>query len=69
MKMAFGSQLVRGIATSASLHGKRNFRKFPLYNKRGSREFKARQAKNPDPDVPIHRECCRCECSRFPLQL
>lgn len=68
MKMAFGSQLVRGIATSASLHGKRNFRKFPLYNKRGSREFKARQAKNPDPDVPIHRECCRCECSRVPLQ-
>jgi len=45
--------LQRGIATSSVCHGKRNFRKFLLYNKRGSRQFKERQAKNPDPDMPI----------------
>ncbi|XP_029160011.1 39S ribosomal protein L41, mitochondrial [Nylanderia fulva] len=48
--------LRRGIATSCICHGKRNFRKFLLYNKRGSRNFKEQQAKNPDPDIPIdHR--------------
>lgn len=45
--------LQRGIATSCVCHGKRNFRKFLLYNKRGSRSFKEQQAKNPDPDIPI----------------
>lgn len=44
----------RYISTSSPLSGKRNFRKFPLYNKRGTRKFKEAQRKNPDPDVPIH---------------
>ncbi|XP_029665533.1 39S ribosomal protein L41, mitochondrial [Formica exsecta] len=47
--------LRRGIATSCICHGKRNFRKFLLYNKRGSRNFKEQQAKNPDPDIPIDK--------------
>lgn len=45
--------LRRGIATSCICHGKRNFRKFLLYNKRGSRQFKEAQMKNPDPEIPI----------------
>jgi len=45
--------LQRGIATSCIRHGKRNFRKFLLYNKRGSRNFKKQQTENPDPDIPI----------------
>ena len=51
---AFGKQFVRGISTTACACGKRNFRKFPIYNKRGTKAFKAKQAKNPHPDVPIH---------------
>lgn len=51
---ALGQQLVRHISTTAQACGKRNFRKFPLYNKRGTRDFKKAQAKNPHPDVPIH---------------
>nr|SVE73311.1 EOG090X0IZW [Ceriodaphnia reticulata] len=50
----FGKQFVRGITTTACACGKRNFKKFPIYNKRGTRDFKARQAKNPNPEVPIH---------------
>nr|SVE89018.1 EOG090X0IZW [Daphnia sinensis]SVE89639.1 EOG090X0IZW [Daphnia sinensis]SVE91520.1 EOG090X0IZW [Daphnia sinensis]SVE92146.1 EOG090X0IZW [Daphnia sinensis] len=49
-----GKQFVRGISTSVCACGKRNFKKFPIFNKRGTRDFKARQAKNPHPDVPIH---------------
>nr|SVE76143.1 EOG090X0IZW [Daphnia hispanica] len=49
-----GKQFVRRISTSACACGKRNFKKFPIFNKRGTRDFKARQAKNPHPDVPIH---------------
>jgi len=45
--------LQRGIATSSVCHGKRNFRKFLLYGKRGSHLFKERQAKNPHPDIPV----------------
>lgn len=45
--------LRRSIATSCVCYGKRNFRKFLLYNKRGSRQFKKEQTENPDPDVPI----------------
>ncbi|KAL3274692.1 hypothetical protein HHI36_016070 [Cryptolaemus montrouzieri] len=30
---------------------KKNFRKFQLFNKRGSRQFKEQQAKNPEPDL------------------
>ncbi|XP_032677537.1 39S ribosomal protein L41, mitochondrial isoform X1 [Odontomachus brunneus] len=51
--------LRRGIATSCVCHGKRNFRKFLLYNKRGSRQFKEAQAKNPDPDIPIDKRDVR----------
>ncbi|XP_014485777.1 PREDICTED: 39S ribosomal protein L41, mitochondrial [Dinoponera quadriceps] len=47
--------LRRSIATSCVCHGKRNFRKFLLYNKRGSRQFKEAQMKNPDPDIPIDK--------------
>nr|SVE94621.1 EOG090X0IZW [Simocephalus serrulatus] len=54
MFSVFGKQLIRGISTSSCACGKRNFKKFPVYNKRGTKEFKARQAKNPHPDVPIH---------------
>ncbi|XP_046464474.1 39S ribosomal protein L41, mitochondrial-like [Daphnia pulex] len=54
MLTAFGKQFVRGISTTACACGKRNFKKFPIYNKRGTRDFKAKQAKNPHPDVPIH---------------
>ncbi|XP_071632223.1 large ribosomal subunit protein mL41 isoform X1 [Temnothorax longispinosus] len=51
--------LRRGIATSCVCNGKRNFRKFLLYGKRGSRNFKQQQMKNPDPDVPIDRRGTR----------
>ncbi|XP_012229812.1 large ribosomal subunit protein mL41 [Linepithema humile] len=51
--------LQRGIATSCVCHGKRNFRKFLLYNKRGSRNFKKQQAENPDPDIPIDKRGVR----------
>jgi len=50
----FGTQFVRNISTSPCACGKKNFKKFPLYNKRGTRDFKAKQAKNPHPEVPIH---------------
>nr|SVE93376.1 EOG090X0IZW [Moina brachiata] len=49
-----GLQVIRRISTSSCACGKRNFKKFPLYNKRGTRQFKASQAENPHPDVPIH---------------
>ncbi|XP_058116735.1 large ribosomal subunit protein mL41 [Anopheles ziemanni] len=51
----------RGISTSASLAGKRNFRKFLLYNKRGTRIFKQQRAENPDlyPDMPIDKRGVR----------
>ncbi|XP_026481010.1 39S ribosomal protein L41, mitochondrial [Ctenocephalides felis] len=45
----------RGISTTSPVYGKRNFRKFLLYNKRGSRIFKKQQIENPDPDVPIDK--------------
>jgi hypothetical protein len=50
----FGIQLTRQISTTACVCGKRNFRKFPLYNKRGSKLFKAQQFKKPDPNIPIY---------------
>ncbi|GJQ81512.1 hypothetical protein Trydic_g14665 [Trypoxylus dichotomus] len=43
----------RGISTTAVREGKRNFKKFSLYNKRGTRLFKQQQTENPDPDIPI----------------
>lgn len=44
----------RSLSTTQVLSGKRNFRKFPIYNKRGTRAFKLKQHENPNPDVPIH---------------
>lgn len=46
----------RTISTSSTRYGKRNFRKFPIYNKRGTRAFKVRQAEEAHPDVPIYSE-------------
>ncbi|KAL0114061.1 hypothetical protein PUN28_011402 [Cardiocondyla obscurior] len=51
--------LRRGIVTSCVLNGKRNFRKFLLYGKRGSRNFKEQQVKNPDPDIPVDKRGVR----------
>ncbi|XP_015587966.1 39S ribosomal protein L41, mitochondrial [Cephus cinctus] len=47
--------LRRGISTTCVCNGARNFRKFLIYNKRGSRLFKKKQHEKPDPDVPIDR--------------
>ena len=57
----FGIQLVRQISTTACVSGKRNFRKFPLYNKRGTKVFKAQQFKKPDPNIPIYGLYLRIE--------
>lgn len=51
--------LKRGIATSCVSYGKRNFRKFLLLNKRGSRVFKEKQATDPYPDYPIDKRGTR----------
>ncbi|KYN04474.1 PREDICTED: 39S ribosomal protein L41, mitochondrial [Cyphomyrmex costatus] len=51
--------LRRSIATSCVCNGKRNFRKFLLYGKRGSRNFKEQQMKNPDPYIPIDKRGVR----------
>lgn len=45
----------RSISTSSQLNGKRNFRKFLLYNKRGPRDFKKAQIASPHPDIPIDK--------------
>lgn len=49
----------RSITTSAPLAGKRNFRKFLLYNKRGTRLFKQQRITQPDPDLPIDKRGVR----------
>lgn len=49
----------RQISTSSVCHGKRNFRKFLVLNKRGSRAFKEEQAKNQNSDIPIDRRGVR----------
>uniref|UniRef100_A0A182NQZ7 39S ribosomal protein L41, mitochondrial n=1 Tax=Anopheles dirus TaxID=7168 RepID=A0A182NQZ7_9DIPT len=51
----------RGISTTTSLAGKKNFRKFLLYNKRGTRIFKQQRAADPDlyPDMPIDKRGVR----------
>lgn len=50
---------VRSISTSGQLNGKRNFRKFLLYNKRGPRLFKQQRITNPDPEMPIDKRGVR----------
>ncbi|KAF2905820.1 hypothetical protein ILUMI_00356 [Ignelater luminosus] len=49
----------RGISTTAICYGKRNFKKFPLYGKRGSRIFKQQQHENPDPELPDNKRGVR----------
>ncbi|CAD7089505.1 unnamed protein product [Hermetia illucens] len=48
----------RQISTSAPLNGKRNFRKFVVANKRGSRQFKEMQ-RGPEPLLPIDKRGVR----------
>uniref|UniRef100_A0A8D8NBH7 39S ribosomal protein L41, mitochondrial n=2 Tax=Culex pipiens TaxID=7175 RepID=A0A8D8NBH7_CULPI len=51
----------RSISTSTVAAGKHNFRKFLLYNKRGTRIFKKLRAANPDqyPDMPVDKRGVR----------
>lgn len=51
--------LRRNLSLSTVRYGKKNFRKFPLYNKRGTRIFKQQQMENPDPEVPIDKRGVR----------
>lgn len=44
----------RSISTTATLEGKKNFRKFLIPNKRGTREFKKKQLTDPHPDIPVN---------------
>ncbi|XP_066147689.1 large ribosomal subunit protein mL41 [Euwallacea fornicatus] len=41
----------RFISSTPVNYGKRNFKKFQLFNKRGSRTFKKQQSENRDPDL------------------
>ncbi|XP_067011902.1 large ribosomal subunit protein mL41 [Anabrus simplex] len=54
LKYSASFQSHRSIFTSAARDGKRNFRKFFLHNKRGSRIFKQQQTMDPDPEIPIY---------------
>uniref|UniRef100_A0A6M2DK53 Putative 39s ribosomal protein l41 mitochondrial agrilus planipennis n=1 Tax=Xenopsylla cheopis TaxID=163159 RepID=A0A6M2DK53_XENCH len=49
----------RSITTTAPTYGKRNFRKFLLYNKRGSRLFKKQQRESANPLLPIDKRGVR----------
>lgn len=49
----------RTISTTSVLQGKRNFRKFPVINKRGPRIFKEMQRLNPHPKIPINKRGVR----------
>lgn len=49
----------RSISTTVPLQGKKNFRKFLLYNKRGTRIFKQARITNPDPEMPIDKRGVR----------
>ncbi|XP_058797256.1 large ribosomal subunit protein mL41 [Phymastichus coffea] len=51
--------ITRGISTTCSRLGKRNFRKFELINKRGTKIFKKQQMENPSPDYPIDKRGVR----------
>ncbi|CAG7835254.1 unnamed protein product [Allacma fusca] len=46
----------RSICLSSATCGKRNFRKFSLGNKRGTRDFKLRRAAGQFPDMPVHTD-------------
>lgn len=49
----------RTITTTSALAGKRNFRKFNVYNKRGTRVVKEAQKTLATPPVPIHKRRVR----------
>lgn len=49
----------RMISTTTVLEGKRNFRKFPVYNKRSTRVVKEAQKNQLNPPVPIQRRGVR----------
>lgn len=49
----------RCISTTSTLNGKKNFRKFYIPNKRGTRLFKEAQLKKPHPDIPIDKRGAR----------
>lgn len=49
----------RGISTTAICYGKRNFKKFSIYGKRGTRIFKQQQHENPDPELPDNSKCLK----------
>lgn len=51
--------LIRPFSTSSIKFGKKNFKKFQIFNKRGSIAFKKEQSKNPHPDVPIQKRGVR----------
>lgn len=51
--------ITRSISTTTQLSGKKNFRKFLLYNKRGPRIFKKERITNPDPEMPIDKRGVR----------
>lgn len=44
----------RSLTTTSVCNGKKNFRKFLMYNKAGTKEFKERRRTVRDPDMPIH---------------
>lgn len=45
----------RSITTSSVLSGKKNFRKFPLYNQRGTRQFREAREAGEFPDIPFDK--------------
>lgn len=49
----------RSISTTTQLNGKKNFRKFLLYNKRGPRIFKQNRITDPDPEMPVDKRGVR----------
>lgn len=49
----------RSITTTAAVAGKKNFRKFLLYNKRGPRIYKEQRITNPDPELPVDKRGVR----------
>lgn len=49
----------RTITTTTVVAGKKNFRKFLLYNKRGPRIFKEQRITNPDPELPVDKRGVR----------
>ncbi len=52
-------QFQRGLSTSSALFGKRNFRKFHLGNKRGTRLFRKHRREGRFPDLPIESKCTK----------